>query len=77
MKQDAEGLRGTMATVTERNVHVEELTEAQSHAMFEDLVRDRLGITREEFLSAYDAGQYDNTDSEEVIRLCLLVPFAR
>lgn len=66
-----------MATVTECDVHVEELTQAQSRAMFEDLVRDRLGITRKQFLAAFDAGQYDDTDSEEVIRLCLLAPFAR
>lgn len=56
---------------------VEELTVAESHAFFNRLSRDRLGIGRQEFLERLDAGEYDTTDSEDVIRLRILAPFAR
>lgn len=58
-------------------VEVEELTPSESHAMFNRLSRDRLGISRLEFLERLDRGEYDNTDSEDVIRLRIMAPFAR
>ena len=65
------------ATGVEQPVEVEELTTAESHAMFNRLSRDRLGISRREFLDRLDRGEYDNTDSEDVIRLRIMAPFAR
>lgn len=59
------------------DVAVEETTVDEGRAMFDGLVFDRLGIGREEFLRRMDAGDYDDTDSEDVIRLRLLAPFAR
>jgi hypothetical protein len=64
------------ASLTEP-AEVEELTPAESHAMFNRLSQDRLGISRLEFLERLDRGEYDNTDSEDVIRLRIMAPFAR
>ncbi|MCA0437852.1 MAG: hypothetical protein M9891_13735 [Austwickia sp.] len=58
-------------------VDVEEMTVDEGRAMFEALSRDRLGIGREEFLRRLDAGDYDETDSEDVIRLRIMAPFGR
>jgi hypothetical protein len=72
-----------MLTSTKPDVHAasaedpEELTVAEAHAMFNRLSRDRLGISRRDFLARLDRGEYDNTDSEDVIRLRILAPFAR
>jgi hypothetical protein len=55
----------------------DELTVEEGHAMFNRLSQDRLGISREEFLDRLDRGEYDDTDSEDVILLRILTPFAR
>jgi len=56
---------------------VEEMTLEESRAAFNAQVSDRLRITGAEFLAALDRGDYDNTDSEDVIRLRVLAPFGR
>ncbi len=56
---------------------VEEMTLEESRVAFNAQVSDRLGITGAEFLAALDRGDYDNTDSEDVIRLRVLAPFGR
>lgn len=59
------------------DTEVVELSVAESHAMFNRLARNKLGISRAEFLTRLDRGDYDQTDSEDVIRLRILAPFAR
>ena len=56
---------------------VEEMTLEDSRAAFGAEVSDRLGITREQFLESLDRGDYDETDSEDIIRLSILAPFGR
>lgn len=56
---------------------VEEMTLEESRAAFNAQVSDRLRITGAKFLAALDRGDYDNTDSEDVIRLRVLAPFGR
>jgi hypothetical protein len=70
-------LTSTRLDDMEASAEPEELTVAEAHAMFNRLSRDRLGISRREFLARLDRGDYDNTDSEDVIRLRILAPFAR
>lgn len=65
-----------MSVYTEGAV-VEEMTLEDSRAAFGAEVSDRLGITREQFLEALDRGDYDKTDSEDIIRLYILAPFGR
>ena len=62
---------------TSSSVTVEEMTPAQGRSMFEALCRDRLGISREEFLRRLDDGDYGESDAEDVVRLTVLAPFAR
>lgn len=57
-------------------VVTEELSEDEGRAMFEGLVRDRLGLSRAEFLERLSAGDFDDTHSEDVAWLEMLIPFA-
>jgi hypothetical protein len=64
-------------TVRTEGAVVEEMTAAESRAAFNAQVSDRLGISGLEFLERLDRGDYDQTDSEDVIRLRILAPFGR
>lgn len=55
----------------------EELSVEESRAQMDALIRDRLGIGREEFLRRVDAGEYPDEDDDQVLMLLTLVPFAR
>lgn len=55
----------------------EELSAGEAHSMMESLTQDRLGLSRLEFLRRLDAGAFDGDDSETVVRLKVLAPFAR
>lgn len=55
----------------------EELSVEESRAQMDALIRDRLGIGREEFLRRVDAGEYADEDDDQVLMLLTLVPFAR
>jgi hypothetical protein len=59
------------------DVRVEEMTVKQGRALLEAATRGALGIGRAEFLIRLDGGEYEGTDSEDVIRLRLLAPFGR
>lgn len=58
-------------------VDVDELSVHVGRAMFEEQTRDKLGISRQEFLRRLDAGDYQNTEDESVLRLIMLAPFGR
>lgn len=57
------------------------LTPEESRAMFDVQARTLMGMSGEEFLRRYDAGEfdavYDDPDHPEVLRLSMLIPFAR
>ncbi|CAG7844682.1 hypothetical protein USB125703_00926 [Pseudoclavibacter triregionum] len=55
----------------------EELSVEESRAQMDALIRDRLGIGREEFLRRVDVGEYADEDDDQVLMLLTLVPFAR
>lgn len=56
---------------------VEEMTVEQGRAMLGGLAHDTLGISADEFLARLDAGAYDDVEREDVLRMVMLVPFAR
>ncbi|PZE23171.1 hypothetical protein DEI86_15140 [Curtobacterium sp. MCBD17_028] len=62
---------GTLDTVV-----VEELTAEQGRAMVDEAVRETLGIPLETFRARLEAGAYDGTDDDQIIRLILMLPFA-
>jgi hypothetical protein len=59
------------------DVVVEELTHEEGREMLNGLTRDRLHIGVDEFLANLDAGEYDGTDEEFLLKLIMLEPFAR
>lgn len=57
---------------------VEELTIEQGRALFDRECRIRLGVTAEDFLTAYDAGTLDpNWPPEQISAVEILLPFTR
>lgn len=74
-----QGPGGRVATMATQvcDVDVEEMSVEDAHAAFEAQALDALGVSREDFLTALDSGEYDDTDREDVIRLRMLAPFAR
>ena len=58
-------------------VDVEEMTKAEGRAMLAPRVADELHIPLDEFLRRLDAGEYDNTVDDRVLKLVMLAPFAR
>jgi hypothetical protein len=57
------------------------LNEAESRAHFDRQARRLLGVSGEEFLRRYDAGEYakpkDNRELRAVMKLAMLAPFGR
>lgn len=49
----------------------------ESRAAMNQMITDRLGINRVEFLERLDRGEYANSDDLEVLHLITLAPFAR
>lgn len=56
-------------------------TEREGLALFDYQARKELGISGEEFLARWDAGEYhdpaDETIARRIERLAMLIPFAR
>lgn len=65
------------SSVLHNDVEVEEMTVDEGRAMLNQQTMDRLGISRAEFLRRLDAGEYHDTDDENVVRLAMLAPFGR
>ena len=60
-------------------VHI--ATEQEGQALFDYQARKELGISGEEFLARWDAGEYRNladaVTGRKIERLAMLIPFAR
>lgn len=54
-----------------------ELSYTEGRQMVGSLVADELGITLDEFLGRYDAGEYVGMDSTPISRLVTMLPFVR
>lgn len=52
------------------------LTDEEAYEIFERRCRERLGLTGEEFLRRWDAGELD-VDDDDVIAVSMLLPLAR
>jgi hypothetical protein len=55
------------------------LTREESHALFDSAARYYLGMSGEEFIRAWDAGEFpgDPDDRPELMHLVMLLPFGR
>ena len=68
------------AKTTENQIH--ELTDEEAWELFDRSARRYLGISGEEFMRRWDAGEYDDPDDRtknppEVMELGMLMDFAR
>lgn len=70
-------MAGTRLVGEMTSVEVEELEFGAGVEMLRMQVSDRLGISLEEFFDRLDRGDFDGTDDENLLRLVMLVPFAR
>lgn len=58
--------------------HVRYLTDDEGKHLFDEAVRREMGISGEEFLRRWDAGEWrDDPDHEPIMGLLFLMPFAR
>jgi hypothetical protein len=57
------------------------MNQQEGRAFFEEQARKLLGISGEEFLRRWEAGEYDeladDPEHPEILRLATLIPFAR
>jgi len=74
-RKRAEG-DGAMSRVL-AHAEVEEMTRDEGRRMLHEQTCDKLGVSREEFLRRLDAGEYNGTEDETVLRLAMLAPFGR
>lgn len=65
-----------MATKTD-HCDTPELTREEGQELFDRRARKLLGISGEEFLQRWDAGEYSDSDAPNVASLAVLIPFAR
>ena len=56
---------------------IPELTRAEGRELFDRNARSLLGISGDEFLQGWDAGDYMSSDDPKVSSLAVLIPFAR
>jgi hypothetical protein len=58
-------------------VAVVEMNESDGRAMFDDVSRDLLSVSGEQFLAAWDRGDYESDERDEVTHVAMLIPFGR
>lgn len=55
-----------------------ELTQEEGRALLDEVAREYLGMSGDEFLRAWDAGEFDgDADRPEVMRVAMLIPLGR
>jgi hypothetical protein len=64
-----------MATRTENEIR--ELTLEQGQQLLDEKARQYLGMSGEEFARRWDAGEIDADDEPDVMRVAMLLGFAR
>jgi hypothetical protein len=69
------------ARVEDTDGQVRFLSREEGRVFFDEQARQRLGISGEEFLRRWDAGEYDaifdDPDHPEIVELYMLMPFGR
>lgn len=66
-----------MVPVVTRGVPVHEASAQEGWELLERMANDLLGMKAEEFIAAWDAGEYRTTDDPRVVRVAMLLPFVR
>ena len=68
-------MSNTLIDKCDEDYSVNRLTTAQARQRFDDDVMNSLGITAEQFIKNYQAGQYENRDDCEIMSLLMMLPF--
>jgi hypothetical protein len=66
-----------MPDTQSHTVEVVEATEEEGRAMLDGAAREALGISGQEFLAKWDAGDYEGSGDPAITRVAMLIPFAR
>lgn len=64
-----------MATINTGTV--KELTTKEGQDLLDEQSRKYLGISGQEFLEKWETGEFDEDDRPEIMRLVMLIPFAK
>lgn len=59
------------------DVGVIDVTLEEGKKVLDDQARKYLGMSGEEFLERYEAGTIEDPDRSEVVRVSMLIPFAK
>ena len=59
------------------DIQVIELTREEGIEMFDRQARERLGMSGEEFLQKWEAGEIEDPDRNDVMMLVMMIPFTR
>jgi hypothetical protein len=54
-----------------------ELSEEEGRALFDQQARKYMGMSGDEFLRKWDAGEIEDPDRSEVLTVAFLIPFVR
>jgi hypothetical protein len=65
------------AAPAQRNGQIRELTHDEGRALLDARARRYLGISGDEFLRRWEAGDFRGVDRPEVMRVVMAIPFAR
>lgn len=72
--------RAHMATVTHTSApSPEPVTEEEGLALLDEQARKRLGMSADEFLEKWDAGEFEGREGDrpDIVKVAMLVPLAR
>ena len=58
-------------------VEIVEASRSEGRAMLDRAAMEELGLTADQFLGKWDAGEYEDNDDPAVTRVAMLIPFAR
>ncbi len=67
-----------MAQIAQTNGYINDLSQEEGSALFDRKARQYLDVSGDEFIRRLEAGEYgDPDDDPRVMRLVMLLPFAR
>ncbi|HEX5166893.1 MAG TPA: hypothetical protein VFV93_15920 [Thermomicrobiales bacterium] len=59
------------------DIQVVEISREEGIAMFDRQARERLGLSGEEFLRKWNAGEIEDPDRNDVMMLVMMIPFTK
>lgn len=64
-----------VANEQEEDYSIIRLTTEETRKNFDRMVRERLGISAEQFIKNFRAGEYDDKDECDIMSLLMMLPF--